>query len=90
MSNDARKPMDNMYLRMVIYMIVTMLITFFSVLDSMDIDKIKDLSNMDWIKILIKSSLPALISIKAYFDDSSRTNIEQPTTEESSNERVDQ
>ena len=88
MSNDARNPMDNMYLRMAIYMVVTMLITLFSVLDSMDIDKIKNLSNMEWIKIIIKSSLPALISLKAYFDDSSRSNLEQPTTEENSNERI--
>jgi len=88
MSNDARKPMDNMYLRMAIYMVVTMLITLFSVLDTMDIDKIKNLSNMEWIKIIIKSSLPALISLKAYFDDSSNSKTDLSTTEENSNERI--
>jgi hypothetical protein len=74
MSNEARNPMDNMYLRMAIYMLVTMLITLFSVLDSMDIEKIKNLTNIEWVKLVIKSSLPALISLKAYFDDSSVSN----------------
>lgn len=47
-----------------------MLISLFSLLDTMDVEKLKTLTNLDWLKIIIKSSLPALISLKAYFDDS--------------------
>lgn len=61
----------NMYLRIIMYTFLTMLITLFSVLDSMDIEKIKNLTNLEWFKIVIKSIIPSLISLKAYFDDTS-------------------
>lgn len=57
------------YLRMFIYFFTSILITFFSLVDTIDADKISDLSQFEWIKILVKSFIPSLISIKAYFDD---------------------
>ena len=63
-------PLNKIYLRIFFYMVITMLISFFSLIDTMDIEKLKALTNIEWIKIAIKSSLPALISLKAYFDDS--------------------
>jgi hypothetical protein len=57
------------YLRMFLYIFVTMLITFLSVLDT--ITDVNSLSNFEWIKIIAKSSIPGLISLKAYLDTSS-------------------
>jgi hypothetical protein len=57
------------YLRMFIYFGTSILITFFSLVDTIEADKITDLSQFEWIKLAVKSLVPSLISIKAYFDD---------------------
>lgn len=57
------------YLRMFIYFGTSILITFFSLVDTIEADKISDLSQFEWIKMFVKSLVPSLISIKAYFDD---------------------
>lgn len=61
---------------MFFYMALTMLITFFTLIDTMTIDQLKNLTNLEWIKLVIKSSLPALISLKAFFDDSAHNKPE--------------
>lgn len=74
MSIEPRNIVSNMYLRIVFYMLLTTIITLFSVLDTMDIEKIKALTLLEWFKISIKSLTPALVSLKAYFDDTSINN----------------
>lgn len=69
-------PLINMYLKMFFYVVLTMLITFFTLIDTMTVDQLKNLSNLEWIKLAIKSSLPALISLKAFFDDSAHNKPE--------------
>jgi len=63
------------YLRMFIYFGTSILITFFSLVDTIEADKISDLSQFEWIKLLVKSFVPSLISIKAYFDDTHAASI---------------
>jgi hypothetical protein len=59
----------DIYFKMFLYIFVTMLITFLSLLDT--ITDVNNLSNFEWIKIIAKSSIPGLISLKAYLDTSS-------------------
>lgn len=63
------------YLKIFLYSFVTMLIGFLSLLD--EIKDINTLTKLEWIKMLSKSSIPALISIKAYLDTSSNSNTEE-------------
>lgn len=66
---------------MFLYVLITMLISFFSMIDTMDLDKLKELSNVEWLKLIGKSFLPAFISLKAFFDDSVINKTEQSTEE---------
>ena len=60
------------YIRMLLYAFITMLITFLSLVDS--ITDIDTMTKLAWFKLIAKSSVPALISVKAYLDTSSGTN----------------
>ena len=63
-----------MYFKMFLYLFVTMVISFLSLLDTVtDVDA---MSKLEWFKLFSKASVPALISLKAYLDTSSSTNIE--------------
>jgi hypothetical protein len=75
MASNSPNNNSKTYLRMFIYFATSILITFFSLVDTIEADKISDLSQFDWIKLLVKSFVPSLISIKAYFDDTHAASI---------------
>jgi hypothetical protein len=69
--------------RMFLYVFVSTIISFVSLIDTMDAHHFDQVTNLDWIKIVLKSLLPGLISLKAFMDTSmtdvnSKINIELP------------
>lgn len=54
--------------KMSLYIIVSGIISFVSLLDAINVHDLGEISNLDWIKITFKSLLPGLISIKAFLD----------------------
>ena len=63
-----------MYLKMFLYLFVTMVISFLSLLDT--VTNPDAMTKLEWFKLISKASVPALISLKAYLDTSSSANIE--------------
>lgn len=61
--------------KMFLYIFVTTIITFVSLLDTLDAHYFNQISDLDWIKIGLKSLAPGLISLKAFLD----TSISEPT-----------
>ena len=57
-------------LKMSLYVIVSGVISFISLLDTLNVEHINDISNMEWIKIVFKSILPGLVSVRAFLDTS--------------------
>jgi len=57
-----------LFSRMFFYVFVTTVITFVSLLDTVDSHHISDVTNLDWIKMGLKSVVPGLISLKAFLD----------------------
>ena len=55
---------------MSLYVIVSGVISFISLLDTLNVEHINDISNMEWIKIVFKSILPGLVSVRAFLDTS--------------------
>ena len=55
---------------MFFYFIVTTIITFSAVLDTLDTDSINNITTFAWIKLILKSIVPSLITIKAFIDPS--------------------
>ena len=64
----------NLYLRMFLYVFITTVITFVSLLDTIDKSNLSDISNLDWIKICLKSLLPGFISLRAFLDTTIKSN----------------
>jgi hypothetical protein len=57
-------------LKMSLYVFISTIITFCSLVDTIDAHQFDQVSNLDWIKIGLKSIVPGLISLKAYIDNS--------------------
>lgn len=60
------------YLKMFTYVFVTILITFLSLLDS--VDTLDSVTALQWVKMVAKSCIPGLISLKAFLDTSLNDN----------------
>lgn len=57
-------------LKMSLYVFISTIITFCSLVDTIDAHQFDHVSNLDWIKIGLKSLVPGMISLKAYLDNS--------------------
>lgn len=58
------------YSRMLLYFFISILITFGLEIEQLDMTKMHEITFGTWIKVSIKALLPALISIRAYLDNS--------------------
>ena len=58
------------YIKMFFYFTITTIITFSAVLDTLDTDSINNITTFAWIKLILKSLIPSLITIKAFVDPS--------------------
>ena len=56
--------------KMSLYVFITTLITFVSLVDTLDVHHLDQISSLDWIKMFLKSLVPGLISLKAFLDTS--------------------
>ena len=56
--------------KMSLYVFISTIISFVSLIDTLDAHYFDQISNLDWIKILLKSLAPGLISLKAFIDPS--------------------
>jgi hypothetical protein len=56
--------------KMFLYVFVSTVISFVSLIDTLDAHYFDQVSNLDWIKIFLKSLVPGLISLKAFIDTS--------------------
>ena len=56
--------------KMFLYVFVSTVISFVSLIDTVDAHYFDQVSNLDWIKIVLKSLVPGLISLKAFIDTS--------------------
>jgi len=63
------------YTKMFLYTAVTGIITFVSLLDTIDVNHLNDMNKVEWLKIVLKSSLPSLVSLKAFLDTSVSTEV---------------
>jgi hypothetical protein len=69
--------------KMFLYVFISTIISFVSLVDTLDAHYFDQVSNLDWIKIVLKSLTPGLISLKAFIDTSmtdekSKLNIDSP------------
>lgn len=55
---------------MFLYVFISTIISFVSLVDTIDAHYFDQVSNLDWIKIVLKSLTPGLISLKAFIDTS--------------------
>ena len=55
---------------MFFYFTITTIITFSAVLDTLDTDSINNITTFAWVKLILKSLIPSLITIKAFVDPS--------------------
>lgn len=55
---------------MFLYVFISTIISFVSLVDTIDAHYFDQVSNLDWIKIFLKSLTPGLISLKAFIDTS--------------------
>lgn len=60
--------------KMSLYVFVSSIISFVSLIDTLDAHYFDQISNLDWIKIFLKSLAPGLISLKAFLDTSINDN----------------
>lgn len=56
--------------KMFLYVFISTIISFVSLVDTIDAHYFDQVSNLDWIKIILKSVTPGLISLKAFIDTS--------------------
>lgn len=68
---------------MFLYVFISTIISFVSLVDTIDAHYFDQVSNLDWIKIVLKSLTPGLISLKAFIDTSMqdeklKLKVEQP------------
>lgn len=67
----------NVYFRMFLYFIISVLITLGLEIEQLNADHLHEITYLMWVKIAIKALLPALISIRAYLD-TSMTKLHMP------------
>lgn len=60
--------------KMSLYVFISTIISFVSLIDTLDAHYFDQISNLDWIKIFLKSLAPGLISLKAFLDPSINNN----------------
>jgi hypothetical protein len=58
----------SLYFRMGAYVFVTTVITFVTLLDTIEGRNFSDISNLEWVKLFLKSLLPGFVSLKAFLD----------------------
>lgn len=56
--------------KMFLYVFVSTIISFVSLIDTVEAHYFDQVSNLDWVKIILKSLVPGLISLKAFLDTS--------------------
>ena len=66
---------------MFLYVAVTTIITFCSLVDTIKADDIVNVNTLEWIKIILKSLVPGLVSLKAFLDTSVSSNKESSIIE---------
>lgn len=76
------------YLRMFLYICVTALITFVTLIDSFTNEQIETFTAFDWSKLTFKAFIPSLVSIKAYLDNTVYENTKLPPAVISSSPNV--
>lgn len=64
------------YIKMFFYFIITTVITFSTVLDTIDATHINSMTAFEWVKMVLKSIIPSLVTIKAFVDPSANEIIE--------------
>lgn len=62
------KKQSKMYVRMSLYIGITAIITFLTLIDSFTNEQIETFTNFDWFRVTFKSFIPSLVSLKAYLD----------------------
>lgn len=77
-----KNPNVKIYTRMALYTFLTILITFFSLIDTLDVTSLGSITQMEWIKLISKSLVTGLISLKAFLDDTINNKKEEEITEE--------
>lgn len=75
-------PNVKIYTRMILYTCLTVSITFFSLIDTLDVTSLSSITQMDWIKLISKSFATGLISLKAFLDDTVNNKQEEITEEQ--------
>ena len=61
---------NKIYIKMFFYFIITTVITFSTVLDTIDSSHINSMTTFEWVKLVLKSVIPSLVTIKAFVDPS--------------------
>ena len=72
------------YIKMLFYFIITTVITFSTVLDTIDESHINNITVFEWVKMVLKSIIPSLVTIKAFVDPTANeitNNSEQSNTD---------
>lgn len=75
---------NKIYVKMFFYFIITTVITFSTVLDTIDASHINNMTVFEWIKMVLKSIIPSLVTIKAFVDPTANeitNNPEQSNTD---------
>ena len=62
------KKKSKMYVRMSLYIGITAIITFLTLIDSFTNEQIETFTDLDWLRLTFKSFIPSLVSLKAYLD----------------------
>jgi hypothetical protein len=67
---------------MFLYVFVTTIITFCSLVDTISADSLSSVSGLEWMKIILKSLVPGLVSLKAFLDTTVVVNKDQSSNTE--------
>ena len=70
---------NKIYLKMAFYFIITTTITFVTLMDTIDANTISSITTFEWVKLALKSSIPSLMTIKAFVDPSINEMVEKET-----------
>ena len=70
------------FLKMFLYVFVTTIITFCSLVDTISADNLSAVTGLEWMKIILKSLVPGLVSLKAFLDTTVSSNKGQISNSE--------
>ena len=70
------------FLKMFLYVFVTTIITFCSLVDTISADNLSAITGLEWMKIILKSLVPGLVSLKAFLDTTVSSNKVQISNSE--------